>query len=420
MAYVILHNNFSNDPILIRLARLFFLSNNLPPFIPELALPPNYETWALNAYSNFNVATSNQNVQRGEKEEAFRLSDVAMETLGGYYAILKDVLLARYAPSDVPVCYGVKGVAPESKQGIFDVAQKFILGHNERVAVGDPLVLPDVMLNKLIGFRNDADASWKAAYSETGDVETATEEMRALYDADTKMLRIIYNWICAMWRRDDPRLIEIGFVQRTYEGGGGTGGEVPAVPIGFELKWLEPTLKIKWDSVDGATSYQLAYRKDTEEAWEELYSGNQKKYNYDPPEGKRFYRVRARNADGYGEWSEILDHEVGDAPVVGEWPEEPQGLYAIHHDVPVIFNEVGYNVQVGADSYRLKRVKVLITDPDPADADMPVDNFIEELGADPYADADILPGDKCAYWACGVKAGVEGAWAGPVICVFPA
>jgi len=420
MAYVIPNNSFSTDVLVIRHARLFLLSSNISPYLVELMFPPEYSSWAENAYTIFNAALGDQTVQTGEKEEAFRLYGLKIIELSDFYSILKSLLIARYRDAELPVSYGLKGGGPESKQDVVKASEMMINGHASRLAIGDPLVLPSVMIDKITTLLADAKTHWSGAYSEADDVESATAQMRAIYDEDTEMLRIIYNWICAIWSRSEPRLIEIGFVQRTYEGQGGGGGEVPVAPTGFTFEWLEPVLQFSWDAVEGATSYQIAFSEDGGEVWEELYTGEEVGYEYEPPEGLRQYRIRARNADGYGDWSNVIEYEIEGAPPMGEWPAELTGLYAIHHDVPVIFNEVGHDGQTGADSYRLKRVKVLIADPDPTNADMPVDNFVEGLNEDPYADADILPGDKCAYWACGVDAAdVEGEWTGPVVGEYP-
>jgi len=134
----------------------------------------------------------------------------------------------------------------------------------------------------------------------------------------------------------------------------------------------------------------------------------------------RQYRVRARNADGYGEWSDVVEYEIEGEPPMGEWPNELTGLYANYSDFPSPIIIVGHDGQTGADTYRLKRIKVSIADPDPTNADMPEENYVEGLNEDPFADSDIDPDDKCAYWACGVQANVEGEWTGPVIVEYPA
>jgi len=411
MAYVIPNNSFSTDILVIRLARLFLLSSNISPYLVELMFPPEYVAWVLNAYDKFNAALGKQTVETGEKEEAFRLYDLKAVELEEYYALLKSLLIARYRDSELPVSYGLKGDAPESKQGVVKAAEMLINGHNSRVAVGDPRVLPDTMIVKITDFLNSTKTLWAGAYSEADDVESATAEMRALFDEDTEMLREVYNWICAMWRRDDPRLIEIGFVQRKYEGGGG-GGEVPDAPINFEFNWLDPVLQFRWDPVESATSYQLAFSEDGGEVWEELYTGEIDSYEYEPPEGLRQYRVRARNADGYGDWSLVIEFEVEGAPPVGDWPNAPSEVGAELITDPSTFMRVYYAIPGDSDSVNIYRAVVPHGNAAP---ERPATPYTTDILEEQYADTDVEPGNDYYYWVCGVKGGEEGDFAGPAI-----
>ncbi|MCK5844192.1 MAG: fibronectin type III domain-containing protein, partial [Victivallales bacterium] len=334
--------------------------------------------------------------------------------------IIKELLRSRYTDRpELREHYNLDKNTPRSRVGMMRLADGILEMHARLVAEGDPLVLPDAMMDNLSALIDAVKAASSVAYDEREDATMASKELQALYNTDSKKLKLLYDWAVAMWGANDPRMIEIGFVQRFPQSGGG-GGEVPDVPEDFMYSWLDPFLKFTWDALESVTSYQLAYSEDGGATWEELYSGDEVGYEYEPPVGARKYRVRARNANGYGDWSGIIEYEVEGEPPMGEWPNELTGLYAIHHDVPAIFNEIGHDGQTGADSYRLKRVKVLIADPDPTNADMPVENYVEGLSGDPYADTDINPGDKCAYWVCGVdEFGVEGAWTGPAICEYP-
>jgi len=300
------------------------------------------------------------------------------------------------------------------------VAFGLVDAHQNQVAEGDPLVLPDAMINNLKDIATAARIAFRAAHGELEEAKGSTVAIESLYDNDTYNLRLLYNWAVSMWGKADTRLIKLGFVQR-YPPTGGGGGEVPGVPTGFTFEWLEPVLQFSWYAVEGATSYQIAFSEDGGGVWEELYTGEEVGYEYEPPEGMRYYRIRARNADGYGDWSDVVEFEIEGAPPMGEWPAELTGLYANYSDFPSPIIIVGHDGQAGADSFRLKRVKVSIADPDPTNADMPEENYVEGLNEDPFADSDIAPDDKCAYWACGVDAAdVEGEWTGPVVGEYPA
>ena len=63
---------------------------------------------------------------------------------------------------------------------------------------------------------------------------------------------------------------------------------------------------ISWSPVENATSYELEYSPDGA-AWTVAYSGSDDAVQYIPAvEGWAYFRCRARNSNGYGEYSEVL------------------------------------------------------------------------------------------------------------------
>ena len=63
---------------------------------------------------------------------------------------------------------------------------------------------------------------------------------------------------------------------------------------------------ISWVTVQNATSYELEYSPDGA-AWTVAYSGSDDAVQYIPTvEGWAYFRCRARNSNGYGEFSEVL------------------------------------------------------------------------------------------------------------------
>ena len=72
------------------------------------------------------------------------------------------------------------------------------------------------------------------------------------------------------------------------------------------LKYLLEHNTAVWDAVENATSYELQYSPDGAD-WSEAYGGADNMVYYFPPqEGWAYFRCRARNANGYGEYSEVL------------------------------------------------------------------------------------------------------------------
>ena len=76
----------------------------------------------------------------------------------------------------------------------------------------------------------------------------------------------------------------------------------PPVMIGYR----PGDFVISWGAVENATSYELEYSPDGS-AWIVAYSGGDDAVQYIPAvEGWAYFRCRARNSNGYGEFSEVL------------------------------------------------------------------------------------------------------------------
>ncbi len=76
-----------------------------------------------------------------------------------------------------------------------------------------------------------------------------------------------------------------------------------SVPANFYYDFIGKTFW--WDVVNHATSYQL--EKKEGEGYTEIYSGSDTSFHYVPSDGQGFYRVRARNMNGFGPATEDLE-----------------------------------------------------------------------------------------------------------------
>ena len=76
------------------------------------------------------------------------------------------------------------------------------------------------------------------------------------------------------------------------------------------LKYPPENWVVMWDAVENATSYELQYSPDGSD-WSEAYGGADNMVHYIPPQGgTAFFRCRARNANGFGDFSEVLKTEI--------------------------------------------------------------------------------------------------------------
>lgn len=68
---------------------------------------------------------------------------------------------------------------------------------------------------------------------------------------------------------------------------------------------------ISWDAVTNATSYQVQLKPQGEETWTVIYSGSDTNLLHADAPGDYTVRVRARNDNGYGDWSLELNYTAG-------------------------------------------------------------------------------------------------------------
>lgn len=251
-----------------------------------------------------------QSAEIGEKMEAFQASQQADAALGERYQILKDILMSRYQDDNESLkVYGITPVTPRTHSERIDASENLIEGNQRMTTLTDPLALPSAMITSLSDLVTEAKEKFYTAGIERRESEVATAALISLYDADSKKLRALYNWVIAHWGKYDPRLIDLGFVTANDN----TGGTKPPIPI--NLAYNSSSHLLTWDNVEEATSYQLVSKlTGSTNEWEELYTGDLPECVFTQASGDWSFKVRSRNSNGYGDWSTILDVNIHTGP----------------------------------------------------------------------------------------------------------
>ena len=306
MSFLIENNNFSNDSYNVRETRLYFVSNSIDAYSAELLISDNLLAWAQGAYEVFKTAKVNQSVVTGEKDEAFQSSQEADTALAERYQILKDILISRYTTEDDKLkVYGIFGPTPAGHAAMIFVSEVLVEGNNRFKIVSDPNVLPDTMINNLQLLIDNSKQKYYDAGLEREDATVATVNIHKIFNDDSKKLRELYNWVIAFWGKFDLRLIILGFVQAENN----AGGHVPVAPN--NLAFDADNNLFTWENVLNASSYQLVYKATgTENDWEDIYSGDLTEFSFTPQSGDWSFKIRARNENGYGNWSLNLDINI--------------------------------------------------------------------------------------------------------------
>ncbi|MCX6154157.1 MAG: hypothetical protein NT007_08355 [Candidatus Kapabacteria bacterium] len=146
-----------------------------------------------------------------------------------------------------------------------------------------------------------------------------------------------------VWNGVDPAK-ESDYVIYGANGGGG----VLTAPTNFVYNFH--TNDFSWDAVTNATSYQIE-TSDNGTDWAEIYADAAMNFNYIPTSGvDKYYRVRARNSSGFGEYATEMHFTYYDSL------SSPSGLtLGLTGAIPPLTIHVDWNTVTGATNYKVYR-----------------------------------------------------------------
>jgi hypothetical protein len=303
---LILDNGFTHDSYDRRSDRVSLLSVNIGTFAVELGLTETLITWGTSAYPAWSAVRVSAGVEKGERDVAFESYQNTFDETRSLLIDIKEVLLALIEDAEEGMEiideYGIGGPTPRNRAGVKQLIDQIKETSIRLRAAGDVRVLPEALVIRLADAGTEIIDQWHSAQKEKQESAEAYDTLEAVYNEDSQKLRLIYQMAKLTWGAYSPKLILLGFAPSTPKHGGGQ----PDAPIDFNKEWNDPELTLSWNDATNVSSYQLVY-SEVEDVWEELYSGDSARYTYEAPVGKRFYKVRARNANGYSDWSEVLE-----------------------------------------------------------------------------------------------------------------
>ena len=168
---------------------------------------------------------------------------------------------------------------------------------------------------------NDLIAEFEVSQNAQGDAIMARDnKTKERIEMGNQLYQLIVeycNFGKILYERTDPAKYD-DYVIYTP----GAGGLTAPTNLVFSLQ----TMSLSWDAVLNATSYQL--EADTGGGFVEIYAGEDTTFAYVPADGKTLYRVRARNANGYGNFSTVLEqYYYAVLPAPGDISREDLGNY---------------------------------------------------------------------------------------------
>ena len=307
---MITDNTFSRDTNSTHEERLSLMQSNFSTHASALsALKPDSIAWAATCYTVFNQkqvaalhlaglakgsTTAARNAFKILRKEFFAVQNYAKAEFG----IVEDMYEDFVFNLPYPVNQGDQ----------IDIIDAVLLQNTELVAASSPYVLPDLIVDLLTTARADAFTALGAKTEKYRVANKASNIFKAQKKVNITFLNKIYALAVIAWDDDHINLNDLGFARASQMGQGG-GGSVPAAPSGLHFT-DESTLA--WTAVANATSYGVGLSYDGGSHWENDFTTDTNSTTVPVAEvGKLYYRVRSRNANGYGEYSGTFEKLFG-------------------------------------------------------------------------------------------------------------
>ncbi len=324
-------NAFTIDTDGERTERLIALSANIGDVAVELGLPAAKVTDAEAAQTDWDTDLSAATREGGEAQEATEELNKVIDAAYDYYvaakAHLKALIYEIEYPDKIIEAYDFGDDAPTDLKGLYNALKAWIDEHAVLAAAGDPRIVNDTIVAKLTTHFGKLDEFHRLRLEEKHEAIRATATKRATFVRHSKLLSYIHTLACLTWGDDASQLRLIGMVPSSEvwtPGGGGTSPEI-GIPQNLAAVIEGENVKISWDAVDGADSYQLVHTE-FPPLFLGLYDGEEIEFVHEnPPGGTHYYNVRAKKGDSYSEYPDAVSVEI-----TGVKPEPPHNLTLEH------------------------------------------------------------------------------------------
>ena len=300
---VVVNNNFSQDTYGMRTERLIAIQGNFASIQPELSAPANISTWAADCFDVYANLLALSGLEMTESEVATAIVAEKVAALEEAYQNVKYIGTSIYTDrTSILDKYEFGTSFPDDRDDMFRRVDAAILAYNRHTADGVTPLIPETLITRLTGARDDVKTALATQDDERYDARNAVTVASERFVEDTKKLNELKSWTYVMLGKQDDRVNLIGMVNPST---GGNNGPVPAAPTNLSVDIA--TMVFSWDAVEGnITSYQLMASVAGVE-WIEIYSGPDNFVHFIPTsENYHQYKVRGRNENGFGNYSLLM------------------------------------------------------------------------------------------------------------------
>ncbi len=302
-------NSFTADSIAVHGERLLLMQQNFTLHSSAfVSMNPEPLLWAPDCHSEYNdkrYTTSHLDAQAKATTTAARL---AFQALKRDYTAVR-VFARKLYSSDREKMEAHKLTIPyPTKQfAQLELVSSLLKEQAQRVTANDSLPIPPALIARLTQSFEAAKLALNTRSIAQTEANRARLLLNDLYKTDIQNLKLLYSFATAVWQADDIRFNDLGFARPEQTLGGGK-NSLPKIPTNLRFNGANT---LEWSAVPGATSYNIFTSDDGNEWTSDISTPTNSAIVRTEVYGKVFYKVRARNANGLGEFSSTYERLFG-------------------------------------------------------------------------------------------------------------
>jgi hypothetical protein len=306
-------NRFTGDSHAVHAERLLLMQQNFAVFSSDFApMNPEPLSWAPTCYSVYQAKRVDVSHQNAQVKAAVTAARLAFKTMYKEYCALRDYARQLFTSDHETLeSFKINTPYPRTQQLQIEWVSAILRERDKRVAAQEPISMPLVFFDRLATAFAAAHLAFQTKASARTGANHARLARNEQHRIDIQNLKLIFSFANAIWEESDVRYNDIGFA-RPEQADAGSKINTPQAPTGIGFNG---STTLEWTAVPGATSYYVSTSDDGEEWEDEITTQTNSSTVRTELQGKVFYRVRARNAGGFGEFSATFERLFGLAAV---------------------------------------------------------------------------------------------------------
>ncbi len=296
---IVVNNNFSEDSFEMRSERLSAIQGNFATIQPELSAPDYIAECAEDCYDVYAELWTNYGVEDDQIEAATLDFNSKLALMEEEYQNAKYLAISIYRDNQTFLKqFEFDMRFPDSRNARIEKCLKVLKTHENHIDAGVSTLLPTAIITRLTNAVTAAEEAKWVQDKERGEAGHQHDLLLERFDSDSEILKELKSWWFAMMGKKDSRITWVGMVNPST---GGSGGNQISAPTNFRYDYADRT--VRWNAVNGATSYQLE-SSDDNTTWDVMYEGGDTEFfTGEMLPDHKYLRIRSRDANGFSSYT---------------------------------------------------------------------------------------------------------------------